>query len=104
MKDVVDVAVATLHRAQHVGRQPAVAGAGFDQGESNALCGCREHAGHLGDLHREQLAEQRPDVDAGKKIAGAARSLGGAGVVAVLGMVERQLHERGHGDRAAVAD
>ena len=52
----------------------------------------------------EQLAEDRPDVDAGKKIARAPGTLGGAGVVAGSRVVERELHERGHGDRAAFTD
>ena len=59
---------------------------------------------HLGDLDLEQVAEQRADVDAGKKIARASGSLGGAGVVAELGVVEREIHERGHRQRAAFAD
>jgi hypothetical protein len=44
---------------------------------------------HLGKLLCEQLAEDRSDVDAGKKIARAASLLGRAGVVAKLRMVER---------------
>ena len=59
---------------------------------------------HLDDLDGEQFTEQRPDVDARKKIARAPGSSGGAGVVAELGMVEREVHERGHGERAAFTD
>ena len=74
-------------RAQDVGGEPTVAGAGFHQIEragDPALRGL-ENVGHLGDLQLEQIAEQRPDVDAGKKIARASRPLGRAGVVAELG-------------------
>ena len=59
---------------------------------------------HLGDLDFEQLAEHRADVDAGKKIARAPGSLGGAGVVAELGIVEREVHERGHRQGTAFPD
>src|SRR2546425_12597950 len=65
------------------------------------LCGCLEDARDLGELDFEELAEQRTDIDAGKKSARAARSLVRAGVVAELGMVEREVHERSHGHRAA---
>ncbi len=59
---------------------------------------------HLGELDFEKLAEDRADVDAGKKIARAPGSLGGAGVVAELRIVESEVHERGHRERAAVVD
>ena len=58
----------------------------------------------FGDLDFEQFAEDRPDVDAGKKIARAPGSLGGAGVIAELGMVEREIHERGHRNGAALTN
>ena len=51
-------------------------------GDDAAVC---EERSHLGDLRREQLAEHRADVDAGKKIARAAGSLGRAGVIADSG-------------------
>src|SRR5262245_41916481 len=71
-----------------------------------APCGCfpvgaAYQCGHLGDLRFEQLAEQGTDVDAGKKIARATRTSGGAGVITELGMVKRELHERGHRQRTA---
>ena len=56
---------------------------------------------HFTDLSCEQLAEQRTDVDAGKKIARPSRTLNGAGVVTERGMVQSSIHERSHGDRAA---
>ena len=59
---------------------------------------------HLGELDFEQLAEERADVDAGKKIARAAGTLGRAGVVAELGIVEREIHERGHRQGTAFTD
>src|SRR5262245_12079248 len=59
---------------------------------------------HLGELRFDELAEERSDVDAGKEIARASRTPGRADVVADLRIVERQLHERGHGQRAALSD
>src|SRR5919206_119327 len=47
----------------------------------------------------KQLAEQRADVDAGKKIARAAGTLVRAGVVPELGVIKSELHERGDGHR-----
>src|SRR2546427_130024 len=63
-----------------------------------------EQAEHFLDLDFEELAEERTDIDARKKIARAAGSLGRAGVVAELGIVKRQLHERGHRQWTALAD
>ncbi len=57
---------------------------------------------HFGELHFEQLAEERSDVDAGKKIARAAGTLGRAGVVTELVVVEREIHERGHREGTAL--
>jgi len=59
---------------------------------------------HLGALLCEQLAKERTDIDAGKKIARASRTLNGAGVITEVGMVEGGVHERSHGDRAALTD
>jgi len=59
---------------------------------------------HFRQLPLQKLAEQRTGVDAGKKVAGAAGSPVGAGVVTELGMVKRQLHERGHRHRTAFTD
>ena len=87
---------------EDVGAQPAVAGAGFDQVE-----GVRRSSRGVRPSRRsvcEQLAEDRADIDAGKKIARPPGTLGGAGVVAELGMVERQVHERGHREGAAFTD
>src|SRR4051812_49252924 len=87
-------AVSRSSSAQDVGRQPSVAGAclheikdlwGFGIGDWGL--GCRwwglvsEDLEHLLELQFEQFTEERSDVDARKKIARAARSLGGAGVV-----------------------
>ena len=63
-----------------------------------------EDGRHLRELCFQQRAKQRADVDAGKKIARAARSLNRAGVVPVLGIVEREIHERGHGERTTITD
>src|SRR5262245_57147084 len=59
---------------------------------------------HLVQLPREQLAKERTDIDAGKKIARSSRTLNRAGVVTEVGMVKSGIHERSHGDRAAFTD
>src|SRR5262245_50880985 len=101
---IVKRAIPVARNAQDVSRQTAVSCAYFDEiAIWNLECGI-ENAGHLGELDFEELAEERADVDAGKKIARATGSLVGAGVVAELGMVEREVHERGHRHRAAFAD
>jgi hypothetical protein len=101
---VVGVVSVALQGAKNVGREPAVTGAGFDEIEIlNSEFGI-QNSFHLGDLLREQLAEQRTDVDAGKKIARASRTLNGAGVVTEIGVIQGGIHERSHGDRAALTD
>src|SRR5258705_3222582 len=50
------------------------------------------------------MAEERDNVDAGKKIARAAGSPGRAGVITELGLIQRELHERGHRQRRAFTD
>ena len=105
---VVEGAIARLRRAEDVGGKLSAAGARFDEIESGF--GIRdsgfsaEQPRHLRELDLEELAEERADVDAGKKIARAARTSGGAGVVAELRIVEGELHERGHRDRAALTN
>src|SRR5439155_7736806 len=95
--------------AQDVGGETAVGRTGLYEIETglgiwDSGFGIRrtENREHLGELHREQLPEERPDVDARKKIARASRSAGRAAVVADLGVVEHELHERGHRQRAAL--
>jgi hypothetical protein len=91
------------NRTQDIRRQPAVSRAGLDEIKSGL--GARdsglEQSSHFENLLSEKRAEDGSDVDAGKKIARAARSLGGAGVVTDVGIVEREVHERGHSHRAA---
>ena len=88
--------------AEDVGGQAPVAGADFDQIEG---CVGGPHEGrHLGNLCFEQLAEEGADVDAGEEIARTPGSLGGAGVVAELWIVERELHERGDRQGASFVD
>src|SRR5215471_16519867 len=72
---IVERRMAASDRAQDVSRQPSVARSGFDEIELVARGSWLEQASHLGDLSREQLAEERADVDAGKKIARTARTL-----------------------------
>ena len=100
---LVERGVALARGAKDIGGQATAAGAGFDEVNVDwqpSTVDCRlEQFSHLGHLNCEELAEQRSDIDAGKKIARAARPLGRAGVVAELGIVERQIHERGHRQR-----
>ena len=103
---IVERRLAEPQRAQNVGGQSAVARPGLEEIETGV--GIRgsgfEDREHLRELPREQLAEERADVDAGKKIARASRSLGRAGVVTDLGIVKREIHERGHRQQAALLD
>src|SRR6185312_7281017 len=91
---------------QDVGGQAPVPGCGFDEIDWRLETGDGrlDQPGHLDHLPGEEFAEDGPDVDRGKKIARAARSSGGAGVVAGLAVVEGELHESGHGDRARLTD
>src|SRR5258707_2117610 len=84
--------------AQEVCGEPSIARTGFDEIEA---IGIRNPQSAVRNLNGEQLAEHGPDVDARKKIARAAGTLSGAGVITKLGMVEREVHERGHRERAA---
>jgi hypothetical protein len=98
---VVKRGVAPPGGLQNIGGEPRITGAGFDeiQGWSRA-----EYLGHFGDLDFQELAEERTDIDAGKKIARATRPLGRAGVITDLGIVERKFHERGHRDWPALTN
>ncbi len=101
-KPVVQSGMPLARRAEYIGGEPAIARAGFDQIEDPESGNSESRIStHLGDLLFEQIAKQRPDIDGGKKIARASRPLGRAGVVAELGVVEREIHERGHRHRAA---
>ena len=55
--------------------------------------GCEE-VRHFRELGGQELSEQRADIDAGKKVARAPGTLGSAGVVTGLAVIERALHER----------
>ena len=57
----------------HVTGEPAVAGARFHDVEGRAAPRL-QHRPHLGQLHRNGLAEQRTDVDAREEVAVASRS------------------------------
>src|SRR5262249_39164803 len=102
---VVERRVPFAGSAEDVGRQLSIACAGLDQIE---MCSRQGRAAkdlvHLRELHLNQLAKQRTDIDARKKIARATGSPDRAGVVTRLWIVERQIHERGHSDRAALTD
>ncbi len=74
----------------------------YVRGPTKVCPAVSEDVCHLGDLDFQELAEEGADVHAGKKIARASGSFGRAGVVAEPGMVEREVHERGHRHRAAI--
>ena len=116
-----DVGMAASGGTEDVGGKAAVSGARFDQVEHvdrrargnirgllRVPCALRrnrrKNLRHLGDLDLEEVAEHRANVDAGKKIARAAGSLGRAGVITELRVVERELHERGHRQGPAFTD
>ena len=94
--------------AQHVERELAVGGGDLHKVDAwlqgHVAPGCLEHLPHFGELAREQTAEERAHVHAGEEVAGPAGPVCGARVVAVFRVVERNRHELGHGDGAAVAD
>src|ERR1700694_1554350 len=97
--------IATTRGAEDVGGESAVTRSGLHQIEMGfGMWDSGENRGHLGELNLEELAEDGAHIDAGKKIARASRPLGRAGVVAELGIVKRQLHERRHRHRAALTD
>ncbi len=68
------------------------------------VAGAPERFPHLGELPGKEAPEERADADAGEVIATAAEPRATGAVVAVLGMVERVLHEAGERERAAEAD
>ena len=58
----------------------------------------------LGKLRAQQLPEQRADADIGEIITFSANHAVAGGIVSVLGMVKRLLHEPGERLRAAIAN
>src|ERR1051325_4357061 len=96
---VVEGGIAPFRGAQNVGGQTAVSSTGLDQIET--LKSEFRTLKYLGELDFQELSEQRAHIDARKKTARAPRTLGGAGVVAERGIVEREIHERGHRHGAA---
>src|SRR6476620_3768437 len=63
-----------------------------------------EQAPHIFQLHGNQLAEQWAYVHTGEEVPVLARTLRRRRVVAVLRMVERELHELGDRDRPSLTD
>lgn len=61
-------------------------------------------APHLVDLPGDKGSKERANADVGDKISGGTDFGRVAGVVAVLGIIERRLHEVGEGDRAFGTD
>ena len=103
----VELGIDALRGVEHITGQTPGSRARLDEIEVGAfgdLVAIGPEPPHLGELLCQQLAKDRPDIDAGKKIARAPRFLGRAGVVTELGMVERELHELGEADRTARSD
>ena len=63
-----------------------------------------DQAPHLSQLHRNQLAEQGAYVNTGEEVAVRSRTLRRRRVVAVLRVIERDLHELGDRNRPSITD
>ena len=97
----VEVGAGRRQVVQDVAGQAPAPGARLHQGRRAAGGG---QPPHLGELARQQRAEHRSAVDAGKEIARATGPPVGAGVVAELRMVERQVHVLRERQRTLRAD
>ena len=82
-------------------REPPIVRALFDDHEIVDLA---ELLPDLGKLRAQQLPEQRADADIGEIITFSANHAVAGGIVSVLGMVKRLLHEPGERLRAAIAN
>jgi len=90
---------------ENVPAQAAIARGRFDEIEpGRGPVAAAQFEPEFGEPLGKQRPEDRPDIDAGKEIARAARPLGRTGVVADLGRVEREVHELGHRDGAPLTD
>src|SRR5438874_9868491 len=73
----------------------------FDDKE---IVGLAEPFPDLGELRSQQFAKERTDADVREIIAVPADCSATAGVIAVLGMIKRLLHEPGEGLRAEISN
>jgi hypothetical protein len=89
---VVEGGMSSACGAGDIAGETSVPGAGFDEVEILAAGSGTQNSRHLVQLYFQQLPEQRPDIHAGKKIARAARALGGAGVVTEVDRRARDLN------------
>src|SRR5262249_4613869 len=107
---IEQASVPGAHGSEDVRSEPSVARTGFNQVDcrlstvDRRLTIVDHRLSHLDNLDGEKLAEEGPDVDAGKKLARTARSLGRAGVIPDRWIVKGKVHERGHRHRAAFAN
>ena len=88
-------------RPEHVGCQSPISCTDLHKIE---WAGGNEEARHLGHLVGDQIAEKGTYVDAGEEVARLPCSPGDTRVVTEVGVVEREVHERGHRRRAAFMD
>ena len=95
------VAHGTAKGIGHVARQQAAPAAELDDVEGRRRA---QHAVHLGELRRDASSERRTDVGGGEEVPSGTEPRPSAGVVTVLGVVERELHEAREGDRAVSPD
>ncbi len=91
------------HGIENVACEAAVAGARLDQLEPIRTRRLQD-VPHVGKVHRDHLAEERTDIDAGEEVARPPRSSWCRGVVAQLGVVQGKVHERGNGHRPVSAE
>src|SRR5438105_15626004 len=88
-------------RTQRIGGKNAVVGTLFHDFE---IARSSQLFPNLRKLHREQFSEDRSNTHVGKKIAAPAYVRSPTGVIPTVGVIERQLHEAGEGDRAVRAN
>lgn len=86
---------------EDIEHEASVVGALLNESPFFGLVAC---APHLVDLPGDKGSKERANADVGDKISGSTDFGRVAGVVAVLGIIERRLHEVGEGDRAFGTD
>src|SRR5438876_7896704 len=88
-------------RAQHICRKNAIVRPLLDDGE-----GLRppQLLPNFGKLRSQQFPKQRSHTDVGKKIAAPPDARTSAGIITMLGMIERQLHEASERNRPVAFD
>ncbi len=86
---------------EDIEHEASVVGALLDESPFFGLVAC---APHLVDLSGDEGPKERANADVGDKISGGTDFGRVAGVVAVLGIIERRPHEVGEGDVALGTD